>query len=189
MSINHHPNEPHENKFIAQHIFLKNKTIMKYRLYDEGTDAQLFVTTDNGTRTIEENDFVFTGFGNGIHPYHKKETEWAIKMLLSKGIVLNLVEVSTVYQMSNNIDSGEITMGNITLPKTEIKKSSDGNEYILFQDTEMGRGWACLIKNKEILEQDHRDNIRNEILHGDLIRSFGIDYEKETVSSLKKIKR
>jgi len=161
---------------------------MKFRTYNDGGDAQLFVSTENEKQTVKENDFVFTGFVNGIHPYHRKRINWIVEMLKSKGIILNVAEVSTVDKMGTDVDSGELAFENLTLPKGCDKKSEDGNTYILFQDTEMGRGWACLIKNNEILTQEHRDTVLDEIEEGDFIRSFGIDYKVETVKDLDKFK-
>lgn len=163
---------------------------MKYRTYDEGGDTQLFVTTNSANKnTITQNSFVFTGFHNGIHPYNRKRINRIVEVLKSKGIILNVSEVDTVHEMSSDIYSDEITMNSITLPTKLYEKSQDGNTYILFQDVEMGRGWACLIKNKDILSQDHRDAILDELEEGDFIRSFGIDYKIETVKDLEKLKK
>lgn len=151
---------------------------MKFRTYNDGGDTQLFVSTENEKQTVKKNDFVFTGFFNGIHPYNRNRLNWIVEILKSKGIILNVAEVSTVYEMGTDVDSGELSFENLTLPKGCGEKSEDGNTYILFQDTEMGRGWACLIKNNEILLQDHRDNILDELEEGEFIRSFGIDYKK-----------
>jgi hypothetical protein len=161
---------------------------MKFRTYNDGGDAQLFVSTENEKQTVKENDFVFTGFGNGIHPYHRKRINWIVEMLKSKGIILNIAEVSTVDKMGSDVDNGELAFENMFIPKGFDKKSEDGNTYILFQDTEMGRGWACLIKNDEILTQEHRDTVLDEIEEGDFIRSFGIDYKVETVKDLDKFR-
>lgn len=161
---------------------------MKFRTYDEGTDTQLFVTTNEGKSVFEQHEFKFTGFGNGIHPYYRKRINRIVEVLKSKGIILNVAEVSTVEKMATDIDSGELSFETLTLPKQDYVKSEDGNTYILFQDTEMGNGWACLIKNNEILEQEHRGTILNELEKGDFIRSFGIDYATEHVESLEAIK-
>lgn len=160
---------------------------MKFRIYNEGGDTQLFVTTNGDNKTIAQNDFVFTGFSNGIHPYHRKRINWISSILESKGIILNVAEVATVDDMSNE-PYGELSMNTMTLPKIPYKKSEDGNTYILFQDTEMGRGWACLIKNDEIIMQEHRDTVLDEIENGEFIRSFGIDYKVETVDNLNNFK-
>jgi hypothetical protein len=161
---------------------------MKFRTYNDGGDAQIFAATGEEGITVKmQNDFVFTGFLNTIHPYHKRRISWIKQILDSKGIVLNVAEVPTVNKMTTDPYAGEVTMDIITLPKGFDKKSKDGNVYILFQDTEMGRGWACLIKNDEILTQDHRDNVLDELEEGDFIRSFGIDYKVTTVKDLNKI--
>ncbi len=163
---------------------------MKFRIYNEGGDTQLLVTTKEGeVNTIIKNEFVFTGFSNGIHPYHRKKINFIIEALKSKGIILNIAEVSTVDKMSPDIDSGELSYNTLTLPKKDYGKSEDGNTYILFQDVEMGRGWACLIKNDTILTQEHRDTVLDELIEGDFIRSFGIDFKEETVEDLDVLKK
>lgn len=162
---------------------------MKFRIYNDGGDTQLFVTTEKEKKVVNENIFVFTGFINGIHPYHRKRINWIIEVLKSKGIILNVAEVSTVNEMSIDVDSGELEFDNLLLPIGFDKKSADGNIYILFQDTEMGRGWACLIKNEEIITQDHRDNVLDELEEGEFIRGFDIDYKVETVKDLNKWKQ
>lgn len=161
---------------------------MKFRTYNEGGDTQLFVTTNESKQDVAQNEFVFAGFGNGIHPYHRKRINRIVEVLKSKGIILNIAEVSTVEKMATDIDSGELSFETLTLPKQDYKKSEDGNTYILFQDTEMGRGWSALIKNNEILTQEHRDTVLDEIEEGEFIRSFGIDYAVETVEDLAALK-
>jgi hypothetical protein len=157
--------------------------------YNDGSDTQIFATINGTKKSFTENTFVFTGFGNGIHPYHRKRINRIVEILESKGIVLNVAEVSTVSKMSSDIDMGEIeSVDNMYLPQGKDKASSDGNVYILFQDTEMGRGWACLIKGKEILAQEHRDTLLDELEDGDFIRSFGIDYRLETVDDLNSVR-
>lgn len=164
---------------------------MKFRLYDEGGDKEVFVTFDGDKKIKEENDFVFSGFGNFIHPYHKKEMEWIKRMLESEGVVLNEHIVPTVHEFGGNADAGEFEANDLILP-TNLKKSKDGITYVLIQDKEMGRGWAVLLtinakRMRSILQQDHRDTVRDELLEGRWIRSFGIDYQKEEVKSLAKI--
>lgn len=161
---------------------------MKFRTYNDGGDIQLFVSTENEKQTVKQNEFVFTGFGNGIHPYNRKRINWIVEILKTKGIILNVAEVTTVDKMGSDVDSGELAFENMFIPKGFDKKSEDGNTYILFQDTEMGRGWAFLIKNNDILTQEHRDTVLDEIEDGDFIRSFGIDYKVETVKHLDKFK-
>lgn len=155
-----------------------------FTIYDDGTDTEVFEDTA-GNR--QKNEFVFTGFGNGIHPYHKKQMDWIIVMLASAGVYLNLHEVPTVNDIGNNADSGEFQTEDLHPPK-ETKPSFDGKHYILIQDTEMGRGWAVLLYMQggsgQILTQDHRDNVRDELLHGDFIRSFGIPFKREKVKKL-----
>ncbi len=172
---------------------------MNFKTYDEGGDSQLFVSVENtGTSvnvTVRENEFVFTGFGNGIHPYHKKQMAWVSEVLRSKGIHLNLIEVPTVSDMGvseEDADAGEFTEETIKVANDYGTKSHDGNVYVLIQDTEMGRGWTVLIKivngKKYILTQDHRDTVLDDLIDGDFIKSFDIDYGRETVKNLAKIK-
>lgn len=167
---------------------------MKYRLFDDGGDDQIFVMQSEGLgepAVKEKNVFTFTGFSNKIHPYHKKQMSWVVNMLALAGISLNIKEVSTVRDISSDIESGEVSAADITLPPN-LNPSGDGNTYFLIQDTEMGRGWAVLMKidpsgAREILTQEHRDIVRDDLLEGEFIRSFGVDYQKETVEDLSKI--
>jgi hypothetical protein len=82
-------------------------------------------------------------------------------------------------------------MEDLYLPK-DTKPSFDGKSYILIQDTEMGRGWAVLLYVKggsgNILKQDHRDNVRDELLEGNWIRSFGIPFQRKEVKDISNIK-
>ncbi|WP_028666315.1 hypothetical protein [Runella zeae] len=150
---------------------------MQFRTYGNG-DHQLFVTTDAAGTRITENKFVFTGFMNEIHPYNRNRlNRIVVEVLRSAGIILNVAEVSTTAQMSTNPYAGELSFEILTLPSGTYQKSNDGNQYILFQDTEMGRGWACLIVNEEIIIQDHRDTVLDILEEGTWIRSFGIDYQ------------
>lgn len=159
-----------------------------FTIYHEGDDAEVFEDTAGNK---QKNEFVFTGFGNGIHPYHKRQMDWIIIMLASGGVFLNLKEVPTVNDIGKNTDSGEFEMEDLYLPK-DLKPSSDGKSYLLIQDTEMGRGWGVLLYVKngsgQIINQDHRDNIRDELLEGEWIRSLGVDYKKKCVKDLSKIK-
>lgn len=157
---------------------------MGFILYHSGGDDQIFVD-DQGKK--HGNAFKFTGFGNGIHPYHRTQLNWIIQMLGSAGIILNLREVPTVYDMGGDPDKGEFEAADIKKPN-DLKVSSDGKVYYMLQDVEMGRGWAVLMCDDEIIRQDHRDNIRYELLDGDFIRSFGVDYQQKKVESLSKIK-
>ena len=161
---------------------------MQFRTYNDGYSSQLFVLTENENRTVKKNNFIFTGFSNGIHPYHRKRINWVVEILKSKGIILNVAEVPTIDEMSVDNNSYELTFETLTIPEGFDKKSEDGNTYILFQDFEIGRGWACLIKNNEILMQEHRDTVLDEIEKGDFIKSFGIDYKSEIVENLNNFK-
>lgn len=167
---------------------------MKYRLYNEGGDDEVFVmqSTGLGEPAVKEtNKFVFSGFSNEIHPYHSKEMNWVVQMLNLAGIILNVKIVPTEYDISDDIDNGSVHADSIVLP-SNLKPSSDGNTYFLIHDKEMGRGWVVLMKidatgMREIITQEHRDTVREALLDGDFIRSFGIDYRKETVKDLSSI--
>jgi hypothetical protein len=167
---------------------------MKYRLFDDGGDDQIFVMQSEGLgepAVKEKNVFKFTGFSNEIHPYHKKQMSWVTNMLSLAGIMLNTKIVPTQDGISDDIDSGQVSADAIELP-FNLKPSKDGNTYFLIHDKEMGRGWAVLMKidpagSREIITQEHRDSVRDWLLEGDFIRSFGIDYQKETVEDLSTI--
>lgn len=158
-----------------------------YTIYDEGGDTEVFERPDGSK---ERNEFVFTGFGNGIHPYHRKQLNWIKEMLKSAGVVLNLHEVPTVSDMGYDADRGEFTIKGLCIP-SGTKPSFDGKEYILVQDIEMGRGWAVLLwrrgKKGAIIMQDHRDNVLNELLQGEWIKSFGIPFQRKRVKDLSKV--
>lgn len=158
-----------------------------FTLYNSDGDDQIFERPDGSK---DKNSFVFTGFGNGIHPYHRKQLNWIKEMLASAGVILNLKEVPTVGGIGSG-DSGEFDVEDLYLPK-ERHPSSNGMTYILIQDTEMGRGWAVLLHigniSKGIILQDHRDSVRDWLLRGDFIRSFGVQYKEKTVKDLSKIK-
>lgn len=161
---------------------------MKYVIYHEGGDEEVFV---EGKDKGERNVFVFTGLGNGIHPYYQKQWKWLLRMLSSAGVILNIKNVSTVNEIGKNADSGVFEMEDLWLPK-DAKPSFDGKIYILIQDTEMGRGWAVLLWVRQgsgnILAQDHRDNVLCTLMEGDWVRSFGIDFQRKEVKNLSKIK-
>lgn len=165
----------------------------KFRIYNEGGDTQIFVSSINGEETRDKNVFKFAGFSNTLHPYFAKQMKWIQQILQSQGIILNINTVKTVNDMSKVKDDCfcELDESNILI-LNNLNKSSDGNIYYLIQDEEMGRGWAVLIKinsdNKiEFLMQDHRDNVRDELLEGDFIRSFGIDYKEESIENINSI--
>lgn len=160
---------------------------MTFTTYNAGDDQLLVTTDDAGKSTATRNTFVFMGFSNGISPYHRKQYNWIASILASKDIVLNIVEVPTTSDMSTDKDAGELTAKTIILPPT-LRHSIDGFTYALLQDVEMGRGWAALLKIRKkeivIIAQGHRDTVRENLLAGDFIRSFGIDYTEENVESL-----
>lgn len=165
----------------------------KFRIYNEGGDTQVFVSSINGKETKEKNEFVFRSFSNKLHPYFVKQMKWIQEILNSSGIILNINTVKTVHDMSVGTDEFFDYLEDNTIKLSGVlDKSSDGNTYYLIQDEEMGRGWAALIKidseNKiEFLMQDHRDNVRDKLLQGDFIRNFGIDYKEESVENLSEI--
>lgn len=158
-----------------------------YIIYDEGSDTEIFERPD-GTR--EKNEFIFTGFGNGIHPYHRKQLNWVKEMLKSAGVILNIHEVPIVSDMGDDADKGEFTLKELCIP-SGTKPSFDGKEYILIQDIEMGNGWAVLLwrkgKKGAIIMQAHRDSVRDEILQGEWLKSFGIPFKRKTVKDLSKV--
>lgn len=142
-------------------------------------------------KLVVKNNFVFTGFRNKEHPYYKRQLEWAQRVLRSGGIELNINTVLTVNNFGGDPDAGEFKAKEIVVPDG-LKPSKDGLTYYLIQDEEMGRGWAVLMRidgagRRKILQQDHRDSIRDYITDGEWIRKFGIDYKREEVSNLEEL--
>lgn len=160
-----------------------------YIIYDDGGDTEVFERPD-GSR--EWNEFEFAGFGNFIHPYHKKQTAWAVEMLASVGIPLQIKVVPTVKQIGRNSDKGEFELSDINLDGV-IQKIGQTN-LTLIQDTEMGRGWAVLIEvnptgEMKIIAQDHRDNIRDQtLLDSKWLKKAGVILKRKTVKNLDKLK-
>ena len=148
--------------------------------FEEKNDEFIFKTfKDDETESIERMKFVFSGFSNKIHPYFVAQIEVIKKVLASADIHLNIHTVPTVDDISSDTD-GFIYVENVHLPKDSIV-SGNGNTYYLVQDEEMGRGWAVLLEQspeneRKIIVEDHRDTVRDTLLQGDFIRSFGIDY-------------
>lgn len=135
-----------------------------YTIYDDGGDTEIFERPD-GTR--ERNEFVFTGFSNTIHPYHKKQTEWAIEMLKSANVNLCIQEVPTVADMTHEPAYGEMEAQDLKVKTVPFKDNM--RNLLLFQDTEMGRGWAVLLEigadaGMTIIVQEHRDTVRDQTL-------------------------
>lgn len=127
-------------------------------------DTMVFYRSD-GNKEI--NRFVFTGFMDGIHPFHEKIYRWTDEMLESVGIRINRKEFQTVDDMGDE-SQGMIATQSIDIPNN-LKKSEDGNTYYLIYDTEMGRGWSIFLKlnkegKREVIMQNHRDNIRDFML-------------------------
>jgi len=152
---------------------------MKYIAIEED-DLFKFQCDDNGVIHEEEIEFFFNGFQDEIHPYHQKQLDFAIKVLKSSGIILNVTTVNTVDDMSIGESCGELDFFDISVPN-DLIVSDDGISYCLLRDKEMGRGWAVLYKIENniitILEQDHRDNVLDTLMKGEFIRSFWIDYK------------
>lgn len=167
---------------------------MSFTIYHSGGDEQIFVD-DKGKS--DRNEFVFYGFGNGIHPYHKKQMHWICKMLAAGGVCLNIKQVSTVADMGRYPDAGEFKESDFVIRHT-LPKSKNGMMYYLIQDLEMGRGWAVLLEvdygektgtaSQKIITQGHRDNVRDELLEGKWIRSLGVDYNVKKVKDLSSVK-
>jgi hypothetical protein len=159
-----------------------------YTIYDDGGDTEVFERPD-GTR--DRNEFVFAGFRNTIHPYHKKQTQWAIEMLASAGVHLHVQEVSTVDDIGDNADKGVFTVKDLRIKSMTLK---EGRNFILIQDTEMGRGWAVLLdatigKKLKIITQDHRDTVRDQtLLDEKWLKKQGVSVNRQTVKDLDKLK-
>lgn len=160
-----------------------------YTIYSDGTGTEVFERPD-GTR--DKNEFDFVGFNNRIHPYHKKQTEWAIEMLKSADIHLQVQQVATVNHMCKDPYCGEMKMEDLLLKKITVK--SGIRNILLFQDTEMGRGWAVLLEIKddnsmEIITQEHRDTVRDQtLLDEEWLKKQGVILKRKTVKNLDKLK-
>lgn len=161
----------------------------KYTIYDDGGDTEVFERPD-GTR--EKNEFTFNGFGNFIHPYHKRQTEWAIEMLHSANVHLLVINVPTISDMSSDPDKGEMEVSDLKISK--VSYTHGVRNLVLFQDTEMGRGWAVLLEllpggHMKIITQDHRDTVRDQtLLDAKWLKKSGITLKRKTVKDLDKIK-
>lgn len=163
----------------------------KFRIYHAGGDELVFVALKTITMLhsvrIDKAAFMFLGFSNHIHPYHKKRMEWMQEIL--KGGLIHLVvkTVPTVHDMGGDPDVG-FNAADIELP-ANIPVSVDGAKYYLIQNSEMGRGWAMLVRQdyegkQEFLLEDHRDNVLDELQEGSLIRDLGIDYKMISLEAL-----
>lgn len=156
---------------------------MQHRIYHSGGDTNVYARYHEGKLVDKERlEFKFTGFSNGIHPYYQKQKYWIKTMLKNEvGVILNVLQVSTVAEMADDIDI-ELVSDSLRLPSNfNPAQSTNGWAYVLFQDTEMGRGWAVLFRQtegiREIITQDHRDSVLSELIDGGFIRSFGVDYQ------------
>jgi hypothetical protein len=172
---------------------------MKARIYRTGfgDDQSMCIWDDSGKRTKENATFVFSGFSNKLHPYYVKKWNWIKLILACRAILLHHTIVPTVDKMTTDGDD-QITVDNIKLPSTDtdIKKknlqSPDGNIYVVVMDEEMGRGWGVFVVirpdgSKEILHEDHRDNLLDWFVEGEFIKSMGIDYESKVLPDLNQI--
>lgn len=161
-----------------------------YIIYDEGGDTEVFERPD-GTR--EKNEFTFSGFGNFIHPYHKRQTNWSIEMLKSAHINLLVIEVPTISDMSSDPDKGHMEVNDLKIKK--ISYTHGERTIILFQDREMGRGWAVLLEllpggNMKIITQGHRDTVRDQtLLDAKWLKKQGVILKRKTVKNIKNIER
>ena len=160
-----------------------------YTIYDDGGDTEIFERPD-GTR--EKNEFVFLGLGNFIHPYHKKQTEWAVEMLKSVNVNLQIKEVPTVADMISDPDKDLVEVEDLLIGKVPYKHGM--RNLVLFQDTIMGRGWAVLLevfpdREMKILFQDHRDTIMDyTLMDEEWLLEQGVILKRKTVKNLDKLK-
>lgn len=161
-----------------------------YTIYDDGGDTEIFERPDG---TKERNEFVFAGFNNRIHPYHKKQTQWAIEMLKSANINLQIKEVPTVNDMTiEPTYGGEFEAHELKIETVPFKDNM--RNLLLFQDTEMGRGWAVLLEigadaGMTIITQDHRDTVRDQtLLDEKWLEKQGVILKRKTVKDLDKLK-
>lgn len=163
---------------------------MKFKTTSDGDTIKFYVDKGRGEELVKSSTFQFTGFGNGIHPHNLIRTQNLVSALLSGGIILNVITFSRIDMLTKrpeDIDDG-ITIRNIVdcYSNSADKISKDGFIYALVQDSEMGRGWAALVKYNtdcsanEIIFQDHRDNVLDALEEGDWIREKGIDYTFES---------
>lgn len=170
---------------------------MIFRIYDEGGDDQMFYCrADDGTESKVMNTFSLQEAmrslqgGPGNLTYHKNLLNFLTTVLINGNVVLNVITVKTMDKMGP-VDKGWLEPQDVIVPEG-LKASPDMKTYLLLQDDEMGRGWAVLMiirpdKTREIILQDHRDNVRGELADGDWIRSFGIDYQQEQIRDFKKL--
>jgi len=146
----------------------------------EGDDVVKYTVIKDGIKKSETDKFRFMGFQDTIHPFFKRQVDFAAKALKSRGIILNITTVPTVDDMFINNDKDYIDNEDLRPFVSKLEKSEDGNFYGLLRDEEMGNGWAILYKvmddKIEIIRQEHRSTVREEIVRGDFIRSFGVDY-------------
>lgn len=161
-----------------------------YTIYDLDGDCTEIFERPDGTR--DRNEFKFLGFDNKIHPFHIKQTQWAIEMLKSADIILHVKEVPTMAHMSSDPYKGEMEVKDLLIG--EITYDKRGRNLVLFQDTEMGRGWAVLLEvlpggGMKIITQEHRDTVRDQTLLDEAwLKKQGVILKRKTVKNLDKLK-
>jgi len=164
-----------------------DKKDVSFTIYHSSGDTQII----ESSAISEKNEFTFLGFGNYINPYFITQLKWVDIMLSTKGIFLNRKTVKTYKDIvSQNFNEGYFEEDDVVLPEKLIP-SSDGYTYFHVQDEEMGRGWSILMRidkknNKEIIAQDHRDNVR-DYLFNEFVQEMGVDLEFIEVDDLDKI--
>jgi hypothetical protein len=160
-----------------------------YTIYYDGGDTEVFERPDG---TKDRNEFIFAGFGNFIHPYHKKQLAWAVEMLISADIHLQIRNVPTVNDIGEDVDKGYFEVKDL-LPFAK-QKTNCKRHLVFIQDIEMGRGWGVLMEIKpdntvEILFQDHKDTIRDTVLlNEEWLNDQGVKFARKEVKNIDKIK-
>lgn len=151
----------------------------KYQTIEIG---DLFKGLIDGNEVVKST-FEFHGFFNEIHPHYRHIYNWINRILKEHEIVLNIIEFHTVDDFCDP-DMGYVNYNSLTDSAKKLfdiynVPSADGYVYRLLQDTEMGRGWAVLFINEEVLYQEHRDTLIEYMLSEEFMKSLipAIDYE------------
>lgn len=160
-----------------------------YIIYHDGEgDTEVFQRPDG---TKEKNEFIFSGFGDFIHPYHKRQLSWAVEMLKSADVHLQIREVATVDDIGENADNGEFEVKDL-YPFAKDKTSC--NRHLVFiQDREMGRAWGVLLEihadnTVEILAQEHKDAVRDQtLLDAKWLSQQGVSMKYKKVKNIEKV--
>lgn len=159
-----------------------------YTIYQDGGDTQIFERPDG---TKERNEFVFTSFGNGIHPYHRKQLNWIIEMLNSASVKLTIQEVPTEEEIGINAGRGQFKFSELNIDKGRLVFDPAVTNLLLLQDKEMGRGFAVLVllkeKGSKILMQDHRDNVRDQMMGQSWMAKHGVELQYKDVENIDKL--